>query len=226
MRSVIRNKIVLLTLSTLIICLTGCKPRTIEEDVSDANSAASEKADYESYEGVSEYAEMNGVFGRLTARQFADEAVSQEKIDMLLNAAFAAPTGGNQRSCEFMVVTDSDMMKKMQEGHPYSQPLDTAPLVIVIGVNEETAKYPEILVLDAGIAAMAIMVQAAEMGLVSVPMSIMPQQERIQGIARAIGHPGNVSGQIMVAIGHSATDGDTHASTDYIKEDQVHVNGW
>ncbi|MDC7225171.1 MAG: nitroreductase family protein [Spirochaetales bacterium] len=230
MKIQMRRFLILTVVVSVSIGFAGCAPRTAdkvsEAAGSDTTSAASAKNDYSAYEGVSEFAEMNGIFGRLTARQFSNESVSEEQIDMLLNAAFASPTGGNQRSCELMVVTDRSMMKKMQEGHPYSQPLDTAPLVIVIGVNEETAKYPEILTLDAGIAAMAIMVQAAEMGLVSVPMSIMPQAERIQGIANAIGHPGNVAGQIMVAVGHSAVDGDTHASTDYFNEEQVHVNGW
>lgn len=229
MKTQLRKILVLTAVFVTAVFFASCAPRTAdtsEKTESDANSAASEKNDFSGYEHASEYAETNGVFGRLTARQFSDEPVSQEQIDMLLNAAFASPTGGNQRSCELMVVTDREMMKKMQEGHPYSQPLDTAALVIVIAVNEETAKYPEILTLDAGIASMAIMVQAAEMGLASVPMSIMPQAERIQGIARAIGHPANVVGQIMVAIGHSAVDGDTHASTDYYKEDQVHLNGW
>lgn len=195
-------------------------------ELADTNSAASNDSEAVSYEGASQYSDMNGIFGRVTAREFADKAVSQEQVDMLLSAAFAAPTGGNQRSTELMVVTERSVMKKMQEGHPYSQPLDSAPLVIVVGVNEATAKYPEILTLDAGIAAMAIMVQAAEMGLVSVPMSIMPQEERIQGIANALGHPDSVKGQIMVALGYSAVDGDSHASTDYFKEDQVHYNAW
>jgi nitroreductase/predicted small secreted protein len=226
MKIQLRKILVLVAIVATAVIFASCATRTADNAGADATSAASEKDAYSGFEHASEYAEMNGIFGRLTARQFSDEPVSQEQIDMLLNAAFASPTGGNQRSCELMVVTDRGMMKKMQEGHPYSQPLDTAPLVIVIGVNEETAKYPEILTLDAGIASMAIMVQAAEMGLVSVPMSIMPQAERIQGIANAIGHPESVSGQIMVAIGHSAVDGDTHASTDYFKEDQVHVNGW
>lgn len=199
-----------------------------EEAASEADetAAASEETDHVDVEGASQYAHMNSIFGRVTAREFSADAVTDEELEMLLAAAFSAATGGNQRSNELMVVTDRDMMTAMQEGHPYSQPLDTAPLVIVIGANTETALYPEILTLDAGIAAEAIMVQASEMGLVSVPMSIMPQEERIMGITNAIGNPTSVVPQIMVAIGHPLTDEAAHASTDFYDETKVHMNGW
>jgi nitroreductase len=182
--------------------------------------------DFSKYAGASKYANQNGVFGRLSSRNFSNVPVTDKEKELLLNAAFSVPTGGNEHSTELMVVTDRKLMKIIQEGHPYSKALDTAPLVIVLGANTKTAKYPELLTLDAGIAAMAIMTQAAEMGLQSIPMSIEPQPERIQAVGKALGNPPEVIPQIMVAIGHSAVDADTHASTNYYNARQVHTNGW
>ncbi|MDR0878615.1 MAG: nitroreductase family protein, partial [Treponema sp.] len=95
--------------------------------------------------------EFDGIFDRRTARQFSSNRVTQNQIELILKAAFAAPTGGNQHSCEFIIVTDRNIMLNMKKGNPYSQALDTAPLTIVIAVNTKTAVYSELLTLDAGI---------------------------------------------------------------------------
>ena len=79
---------------------------------------------------------------------------------MIIKTAFAAPTGGNQRSCEFIVVTDRNVILNMKRVNPYSQALDTTPLTIVIAVNTKTATFPELLTMDAGMAAQNILVQS------------------------------------------------------------------
>jgi nitroreductase len=166
----------------------------------------------------------DGIFDRKTARQFSSNSVTQEHIDLLLKAAFAAPTGGNQRSWEFIVVTDRNIMLNMKRGNPYSQALDTAPLVIVIAVSPQTAGYPELLTMDAGIAAQSILVQASKLGLASVPMSIAPQKTRIEGVSQALHIPAGIVPQIMICIGQPLADAVSSASTGFYDERKVHYN--
>ncbi|MDR0758570.1 MAG: nitroreductase family protein [Treponema sp.] len=175
--------------------------------------AAGEKTNY-----------SDGIFDRKTARQFSSNKVTQEHIDLILKAAFAAPTGGNQRSWEFIVVTDKNLMLDMKQGNSYSQALDTAPLVIVIAVSPQTAAYPELLTMDAGIAAQSILVQASKLGLASVPMSIAPQKARIDGVSRALHIPADIVPHIMICIGQPLTDAVSSASTNFYDERKVHYN--
>jgi nitroreductase len=167
---------------------------------------------------------FDGIFDRKTARTFSPNRVTNEQIELILKAAFAAPTGGNQRSCEFIVVTDRNTMINMKRGNPYSQALDTAPLAIVIAVNTKTAIYPELLALDAGMAVQSMLVQAAKLGLASVPMSIAPQRNRIQGVSDALNIPGEVIPQMMICIGQPSTDAVSSASTNYYDKNRVHYN--
>jgi nitroreductase len=166
----------------------------------------------------------HGIFDRKTARQFSPLPVAQEQIDLILKAAFAAPTGGNQRSCEFIIVTNRKIMMDMKPGNPYSQALDTAPLTIVIAINYKTAHYPELLVLDTGIAAQSILVEASMLGLVTVPISIAPQNARIQAVSKALNIPDDIVPQIMICIGYSSIDAISSASTDFYDERKIHNN--
>lgn len=168
----------------------------------------------------------NGIFKRTTTRSFSQDPVTEEQTDLLIKAAFAAPTGGDQHSCEFIIITDRAVMADLKKGNPYSAALDTAPLVIVIAVNEETAVYPELLEFDSGLASQSILVQASESGLSSVPMSIAPQKERIQGVSETLGLPEHVIPQIMIAIGYPAEDAISSASVNFYDKSRVHYNGF
>jgi nitroreductase len=166
----------------------------------------------------------DGIFDRKTTRNFSQDKVTQEQIDMIVKAAFATPTGGNQHSCEFIVITDRNVMLNMKKGNPYSQALDTAPLTIVIATNAKTATFPELLTMDAGMAAQSILVQASKLGLASVPMSIAPQKIRIEGVSQALNIPTEIVPQIMICIGQPSTDAISSASTNFYDKNKIHFN--
>lgn len=79
---------------------------------------------------------------------------------------------------------------------------------------------------DAGIAAQSIMVEASELGLSSVPMSIAPSDARMKGVAAALNLPDGVEAQMMVAIGYPYMDAYTSASVTYYNQGEVHYNTW
>jgi nitroreductase len=169
----------------------------------------------------------NLLYARTTLHNnFATAPIDQKVVDLIVRAAFTAPTGGGQRSIEFFVVTDREVMKKIQTGHPYSSGLDTAPLVIVVAANESLAKYPELHEMDSGIAAMAMIVQATDIGLSSCVLSISPQDERINSAKTALAMPDNYTPVLMVAFGYPGADAATGASVEMYKESQVHVNAY
>ena len=56
----------------------------------------------------------------LHSRYDPERTLTGAQINMLLKAAFTMPTGGSQRSLEFFVVTDREIMANMRGGNPYS----------------------------------------------------------------------------------------------------------
>lgn len=164
-------------------------------------------------------------YGRRTtlhSRYDSGRQVTDTQISELLNAAFSMPTGGNQRALEFFVVTDREKLRDMKGGNPYSQALDSAPCVIVIAADTESAFYDELLEMDAGIAAGGILLQAADMDLSSCVLSIAPQEERIRSVRSVLNMEDNLRPILMIALGYPEADAVSSASVSNWDESQVH----
>ena len=146
--------------------------------------------------------------------------ISDDQINLIIQAAPTMPTGGDQRSLELYVVTDRETMADMRGGNPWSQALETAPVVIVVAGNDDQAFYPELQEMDAGLAAGAMLVQASSMGLSTCVLSIAPQEQRIASVRTALGMEEAITPILMVALGYPETDAISSASV----ENEVRVH--
>ena len=63
---------------------------------------------------------MADLFHRVSIRKFKDEAVSNEDIGYILEAAMAAPSAKNQQPWEFYVVENREVLKQLGESSPFS----------------------------------------------------------------------------------------------------------
>ena len=91
---------------------------------------------------------MNEIFKRASIRRFEDRAVEEEKITMILKAAMAAPSAGNQQPWEFFVVTDREKIKELSKCSPYSRCAAKAPVVLVPCMKTEGLRLPEMALVD------------------------------------------------------------------------------
>ena len=158
----------------------------------------------------------------LHSRFDAGKLLAEEEIQLILQAAFTMPTGGDQQSLEFYVVTERNTMAEMRGGNPWSQALETASCVIVIAANNEIAHYPELQEMDAGLAAGAMLVQASSLRLTSCVLSISPQEQRISSIRAALSIPETITPILMVAFGYPDADAVSSASVENWEDRRVH----
>jgi nitroreductase len=120
-------------------------------------------------------------------------------------------------------------MKTLQQGHPFGQALDTAPLIVILASNKNLATPAALFDLremDSGLAAMAMIVQATEIGLSSCVISISPQEERISSAMTALSMPDYYMPVLMAVFGYPGTDATTSASVENFDRTQVHINGY
>ncbi len=52
---------------------------------------------------------LETIFARRSIRKYQDKPVEQEKLELLLQAAMAAPSADNTKPWEFIVVTDPEL---------------------------------------------------------------------------------------------------------------------
>ena len=74
---------------------------------------------------------MNSIFHRISVRKYQNRDVEQEKIELMLKAAMAAPSACNQQPWEFYVVKDKAVIVRLSEGSPYAKCAKDAPVVFV-----------------------------------------------------------------------------------------------
>ena len=155
---------------------------------------------------------------------YAEQPLTQVQIEAILSAGFSMPTGGDQRALDFYVVTQREIMQGMKGGNPYAQALDSAPCVIVVAGDLDKALYDELLEMDAGIAAGAMLLEAADLGLTSCVLSIAPQEARIESVRESLAMPGNLRPILMIALGYPGGDGISSSSVRRPKNEQIHLS--
>ncbi len=104
---------------------------------------------------------------RFSCRKFKNKAVEQEKIDIILHSALAAPTAVNKQPQRILVLTDGDKLQKLNECTKYSF---DAPLCFIICCDRDKAYSrgydgKNSAEIDASIVTTHMMLQAQDIGL-------------------------------------------------------------
>ena len=76
-------------------------------------------------------AALDNIFARKSVRAYLDKEVEKEKIDLMLRAGMAAPSGKDLRPWEFVLVTDRVALDSMASALPYAKMLTQARYAIV-----------------------------------------------------------------------------------------------
>ena len=61
---------------------------------------------------------MKELFHRTSVRKYLDKQVEDEKVEMMLKGAMAAPSAGNQQPWEFYVVKNKETIEKLSKNKP------------------------------------------------------------------------------------------------------------
>ena len=128
---------------------------------------------------------------RRSIRKFKPGAVvTDEQIKLMLEAAMLAPSAGNSRPWEFIVIKDRAILDKIRAVHPYTGMLATASIAIIVIALPEAqptpimkAYYPQ----DCGAATENILLQAVELGLGACWCGVYPKDDRIAEIQNVLG---------------------------------------
>ena len=140
---------------------------------------------------------------------------------MLLAAGMQAPSGGNQRPWEFLVIDDKEIIKRLPEISGPAAPAGRAPLCIITLGNEDRMKFPELWTHDMGACCQNILLEAAHLGLGAVWMSIDPTSSRVAKTRELFDLPENIKPFSIIAVGYPDED---KKIEDRYDETRIHHN--
>jgi len=150
---------------------------------------------------------------RRSIRQFTEEKITAEEVELILKAALSAPTAKNCRAWKFILVEDREKLRLLSISKTSGAAfIEHCALAIVVLSDPLTSTAP---VEDASIAATFIQLQAEDLNLGSCWCQIAGRetadgQESEQYIRDLLNIPYNFGVNCIIAIGHKANEGKAH----------------
>ena len=199
----------LFAFAAALLMLGACNPQ-VEENKNEAPEVDKGQAAIEN------------IMTRTSIRQYKAQAVEQEKIDIMLKAAMAAPTAVNLQPWHFIVITDKKAIGLLSGNQPTNAPL----LIAVCGNTDKTTmengnKLPDFWVQDVSAATENLLLAAHALGLGAVWTGVYPVMERTAEVANVLNCPPNIIPLAVVRIGYPD---EAPEPKDKFKEENISYN--
>ena len=161
---------------------------------------------------------------RRSVRRFTDEALSDETLNQLLEAALLAPTSKNTRCWRFVVVQDKETLQALSAAKPQGASFlkHAAAAIVVCGDPAVSDAWVE----DCAVAAAMIHLEATILGLAScwIQLRLRPHDETTSASAYAakiLGLPESLPILAVVALGKPGDSKKPHDPSE-LRFDQVY----
>lgn len=137
---------------------------------------------------------------RRSIRQYKSDEVSEENIDIILQAGRWAPSAANKQPWHFIIVRDPGVRKQLADIHPYGRFMKESPVVIVVLGDQK--KNPRYYLADPHNAAQNMLLAAYYLGLSTC--WIGARDPDIEAAFRKIlGIPDELSVICAISVGYS-----------------------
>ncbi len=180
-------------MTTVLMALAACSTQGTDEN-QEATAANQDNGQ----------AAIENIMTRTSIRQYKDQPVEQEKIDIMLKAAMAAPTAVNLQPWHFIVITDKKTIGLLSGKQPTNAPL----LIAMCGDTDKTTmpdgkmKLPDFWVQDVSAATENLLLAAHALGLGAVWTGVYPAMERVAEVANVLNCPQNIVPVAVVRVGY------------------------
>ncbi len=164
------------------------------------------------------------IFERRSIRKFQDKKIEEEKIELMLKAAMAAPTAMNYQPWEFVVINDETKISQIRSSLTFAKSL--APLVICVCGNVGGVSRlvkDRFWVQDCSAATENMLLAATGLGLGTVWCGVYPITMYVKRISEILQLPTGVIPLNAIFVGYPAEE--KEARTQY-KAEKVHFNSY
>lgn len=156
---------------------------------------------------VSEQAKvvLNNIMTRASVRGFVEKPVEQEKIDLMLRAAMAAPTDRNLQPWHFVVLNTPETVAQYYGDGERAARMRKTPLVIVVCADSTRMQDGEtrsIWIQDISAATENLLLAAHALDLGAVWTTVYPLEARVQNVREKLNLPAHITPLCAVRIGY------------------------
>ncbi len=168
---------------------------------------------------------IDTIMTRTSVRKFSDRPVTEEQLNILLNAGMAAPSAVNRQPWAFVVIDNTEILHKIGKGLHFAKALYTAPLAITVcgNLKMKLPLYKDFWVQDCSAATQNILLAAKALGLGSLWIGVHPVENSLKKVSEILQLPPHIIPLNVIALGHSEDD---HRPKDKFDPKKVKRNTW
>lgn len=145
---------------------------------------------------------MDSILKRTSVRKYKKEALKKSEIDLILRAAFSAPSAANRQPWQFIVVENKDTLKDLSEMTPYAALLKDAAMGIVICADKSKNDSLDYCQQDLAAATENMLIEAKSLGIGSCWLGVYPNEDRYLAVNQYFKLPKGIVPMWMVAFGY------------------------
>lgn len=146
---------------------------------------------------------IENILTRRSIRSYTGQDVEPEKIEAILEAGMAAPSGKNGQPWDFIVLTRREILDEMAERLPYAKMLREARVAIAVCADRTKSPYWYV---DCSAAAENILLAAHALGLGAVWTATYPYRDRMDVVKELCGLPGSYDSLCVIPVGYPARE--------------------
>ncbi len=168
---------------------------------------------------------LSFLFERRSIRRYTDQDISDETIELLLQAAMSAPSAVAKDPWRFVIVRKQQTRENIASGLPNGKMLVEAPVGIIVCGDREAAHNGEegYMVQDCVAALENLLLGAHALGLGCCWLGVYPNEDRQTHIAGILGLPKGTEAVAAIALGYPA---ETKAARTRYRAEYVHQESW
>jgi nitroreductase len=146
------------------------------------------------------------IFGRRSIRAYTPQAVSDEAVQKLLEAAMAAPSAAATDPWRFVVIKNRAMLSRIADALPNGRMIGSAALGIAVcgdlaAAHDQQLSY---LLQDCSAAIENLLLCAHILGLGACWLGVHPREQRMKSVQAILRLQGSVIPVACIAIGFPA----------------------
>ena len=143
----------------------------------------------------------DAITSRRNVREFADVPIPPDDLDRILEAGRRTPSSRNWQPWDFVVVTDRERLRELAKVWKFAHHVaGAAAAIVIVGEPQESETQRDWLQFDSGQAMMAMMIEAADLGIGTGHAAIADQAL----LRRLLGIPEDRFGVALFSLGYPA----------------------
>jgi nitroreductase len=166
---------------------------------------------------------MDTILTRRSIRKYKKKTISDEILQKLLQAAFSAPSAGNQQPWHFVILDDRKILNVIHTFHPSARMITEADKAILVCGDLNLEKFKGYWMIDCAAAAENILLAAHSLGIGACWLGIYPRDGRVAGMRKLLQLPINIIPFALISLGYPA---EIKAKEERYNKTRIHQNKW